>query len=93
MIIGFECKETKKIWNGEQSRRLPPDIQQVARRKLRMLNNSKQLTDLRIPPNNQLKELKGNRKGEYSIRINKQWRICFRWSEGNVYDVAIEDYH
>jgi len=85
--------ETQKIWNGEASKKLPLSIQQVARRKLRMLNNAKYITDLRIPPNNRLESLKGKRQGEYSIRINKQWRICFKWQSGNVYNIAIEDYH
>ena len=85
--------ETQKIWNGEASKKLPLSIQQVARRKLRMLNNAKYITDLRIPPNNRIESLKGKRQGEYSIRINKQWRICFKWQSGNVYNIAIEDYH
>lgn len=93
MIVNFKCKETEKIWRGERSTRLPYEIQQVGRRKLRMLNNAKQLSDLRIPPNNRLEELKGNRKGEFSIRVNKKWRICFKWSDGNVYNIGIEDYH
>jgi len=93
MIVDFKCKETQKIWNGEVSRYLPKDIQQIARRKLRMLNNAKQLKDLRIPPSNHLEALKGKRKEEYSIRVNRQWRICFKWSTNNVYNIAIEDYH
>ena len=93
MIINFKSKETKKIWEGEVSLRLPRDIQNIARRKLRMLNNARQLNDLRIPPNNRLEALKGNRIGEHSIRINDQWRICFRWVDGNATDVIIEDYH
>lgn len=93
MIINFKSKETKKIWEGEVSLRLPRDIQNIARRKLRMLNNARQLNDLRIPPNNRLEALKGDRIGEHSIRINDQWRICFRWIDGNATDVIIEDYH
>ena len=93
MIKNFKCKETDKIWRGEVSLRLPRDIQNIARRKLRMLNNAKQLNDLRIPPNNRLEALKGKRVGEYSIRINDQWRVCFKWEEGSVADVIIEDYH
>ena len=93
MIKQINCKETQKIWQGEVSTRLPRDIQQVARRKLRMLNNAKQLKDLSIPPNNRLEPLKGDRKGQHSIRINRQWRICFRWVENDAYAVAIEDYH
>lgn len=93
MIASFKCRETQKIWNGELSRHLPSDIQQVARRKLRILNNAKKLNDLRIPPNNRLEALKGKRKDEYSIRVNKQWRICFKWLDSNACDIAIEDYH
>ncbi len=93
MILNFKSKETKKVWEGEISLRLPRDIQNIARRKLRMLNNARQLNDLRIPPNNRLEALKGDRTGEYSIRINDQWRICFRWTDGNARDVIIEDYH
>lgn len=93
MIKTFKCRETEKIWHGEISLRLPRDIQQIARRKLRMLNNAIQLQDLRIPPNNRLEALKGNRKEEFSIRINDQWRICFKWNDGIVHDVIIEDYH
>lgn len=93
MIVDFACRETEKIWNGESSRRLPSDIQQVARRKLRMLNNAHALDDLRIPPNNRLEKLKGNRAGQYSIRINNQWRICFHWQDEAAHDVEIVDYH
>lgn len=93
MIKNILCKETKKIWGGERSSKLPQDIQQVARRKLRMLNNANVLEDLRIPPNNRLEKLVGNRAGQYSIRINKQWRICFEWQEGIVFNVEIVDYH
>lgn len=81
------------IWRGEVSRRLPPEIQQVARRKLRMLNNAQQLSDLQIPPNNRLEALKGNRKGQWSIRVNQQWRVCFRWIEGHAHDVEVVYYH
>lgn len=93
MIKNLKSKEAQKIWDGEISLRLPRDIQQIARRKLRMLNNATQLSDLRIPPNNRLEALKGNRIGEYSIRINDQWRICFAWSDSDASDVTIEDYH
>ena len=93
MIESFRCKETRKIWNGEFSKKFPADIQHAARRKLRMLNNSKTLNDLRVPPSNNLEQLKGNRKGHYSIRINDQWRICFKWESGNSYEVEIVDYH
>lgn len=81
------------MWRGERSRRLPADIQQTARRKLRMLNAAAGLDDLRIPPANRLEALKGERKGQYSIRINDQWRICFRWNDGAASDVEIVDYH
>ena len=93
MIIDFSCKETKAIWEGRRSRKLPPHIQQKARRKLRMLNNAKSLNDLRIPPNNRLEKLSGKRQGQYSIRINNQWRICFTWRDEMVFDVCIIDYH
>lgn len=93
MISGFKCKETEKVWNGEVSRRLPTNIQATARRKLRMLNNAKTLDDLRIPPANRLEILKGRRKGQHSIRINDQWRICFGWTDGNATNVEIVDYH
>lgn len=93
MIINFKNKEVEKIWEGNLSLKLPRDIQQIARRKLRMLNSAKKLNDLRIPPNNRLEALKGQRIGEHSIRVNDQWRICFKWSENNAHDVTIEDYH
>lgn len=93
MIRNFIDREAVKLWNGTPSRKLPADIQQVARRKLRMLNNAASLDDLRIPPANRLESLKGDRKGRYSIRINDQWRICFRWKAGDAHDVEIVDYH
>ena len=93
MIRDFADKETEKIWDGTISRRLPHDIQAVARRKLRMLNNARQLDDLRIPPANRLEALKGDRRGQHSIRINDQWRICFRWNDGDASQVEIVDYH
>lgn len=93
MISDFTSKETEKIWNGLKSLRLPLDIQNTARKKLRMLNNAQDLNDLKIPPNNRLEALKGNRSGFYSIRINKQWRICFKWDRGNCEKVEIVDYH
>ena len=93
MIRDFADKETEKIWEGTVSRRLPHDIQAVARRKLRMLNSAKQLEDLRIPPANRLEALKGDRRGQHSIRINDQWRICFRWNDGDAWKVEIVDYH
>jgi len=93
MIKSYGSKETEKIWEGEISLKLPEDIQKTARRKLRMLNNSHDLVDLRMPPANRLEALKGDRKGQYSIRINAQWRICFEWREGDCYNVQIVDYH
>lgn len=93
MIRSFEDREAELIWNSERSRKLPPDIQQTARRKLRQLNRVRQPLELREPRGNRLEELKGDRKGTYSIRINDQWRITFRWSDGGADDVRIEDYH
>lgn len=93
MIVGFGNKETEKIWNGIVSKKLPREIQDVARRKLRMINNSIDITDLRIPPANQLEKLKGDLKEFYSIRINNQWRIIFKWENGNAFEVEIVDYH
>lgn len=93
MIGGFRDEETEKIWNGLRSRRLPSDIQIVALRKLRLINAAKKIEDLKVPPGNRLEPLKGNRVGQWSIRINDQWRICFRWAEGGAEDVEIADYH
>ncbi len=93
MIIEFGSKETEKIWAGLKSLKLPQDIQFAARKKLRMLNNARDLNDLRIPPNNRLEALKGDREGFYSIRINFQWRVCFKWENGNAFNVEIIDYH
>ncbi|MEX2494820.1 MAG: type II toxin-antitoxin system RelE/ParE family toxin [Woeseia sp.] len=93
MITEFRDREAEKIWRGQVSRQLPRDIQRVARRKLRMLNNARTLEDLRIPPANRLESLKGNRKGRHSIRINDQWRLCFVWTDGNADRVEIADYH
>ena len=93
VIKSFRDNETERIWLGEFSKGLPADIQPAARRKLRMLNNAQDLTDLRVPPANRLERLKGKRHGQYSIRINEQWRVCFAWSRGNAYDVEIVDYH
>lgn len=93
MIEAFKDKETEKVWHGEVSRRLPVAMQAVARRKLRMLNNARTLDDLRIPPANRLEALKGRRRGQHSIRINDQWRLCFVWADGNAKDVEITDYH
>jgi len=93
MIQNFACSETEAIWEGKMSRRLPYDIQQTARRKLRYLHYAKSLDDLRQPPANRLEGLKGDRKGYHSIRINNQWRLCFRWQDGEAYEVEIIDYH
>ncbi|QOC23823.1 type II toxin-antitoxin system RelE/ParE family toxin [Wenzhouxiangella sp. AB-CW3] len=93
MIRSFADRETRVIWEGRQSRKLPANIQATARRKLRMLNNARDLTDLRVPPGNRLEALKGNRVGQYSIRINDQWRICFKWQDNAAAEVEIVDYH
>ena len=93
MIKQFGDEETSSIWYGLQSKKLPFDIQQVARRKLRMINNSADLNDLRVPPSNRLEKLKGKLKDYNSIRINKQYRVIFRWEGGDAYDVKIVDYH
>jgi len=93
VIKSFGEKETRKIWQGQYSKRLPQDIQQLARRKLRLINNARTLTDLRKPPANRLEPLRGQRAGQHSSRINDQWRICFIWKAGHVFDVEIVDYH
>lgn len=93
MIRDFADRETETIWSGRRSRRLPPDIQTVALRKLRLLNQARRIDDLRIPPGNRLEALRGNRNGQFSIRINEQWRICFVWTEAGPTDVEIVDYH
>jgi proteic killer suppression protein len=93
MIVGFRDAETRKIWSGLRSRRLPSGTQTEALRKLRLINAAKRIDDLRVPPGNQREALRGNRTGQWSIRINDQWRICFRWIEGGADDVEIADYH
>lgn len=93
MIISFGSKETEQIWNGIRVKKMPLDIQKSGRRKLRMLNNSQDLQDLKVPPSNRLEKLTGNYKEFYSIRINKQWRIIFIWNNGNAEKVEILDYH
>ena len=93
MIRSVADSETERIWNGLRSRRLPPDIQPAALRKLRLLNQAKQLKDLQVPPGNRLKALRGSRKGQHSVRINSQWRICFVWRIGDAENVEIVDYH
>ncbi len=93
LIRNFKDKEAQKIFERQRSRKLPSDIQQVALRKLRMLNRAETLQDLRVPPANRLERLTGDRAGQYSIRINDQWRICFEWQTGEALDVEIVDYH
>lgn len=93
MIVSFKDKETKKIWKQEYSKKLPTDIQRIGLRKLIIINSAKDLEDLRIPPRNKLEKLEGNREGQYSIRINDQWRICFYWKNGAASSVEITDYH
>ena len=93
MIVSFGSKETHKVWQGERVKKLPLEIQKIGRRKLRMLNNSQDLNDLKIPPSNKLEKLKGALKDYYSIRINNQWRIIFIWKQNNSHEVKIIDYH
>jgi proteic killer suppression protein len=93
MIRSFRCKETEGLWQGRSSRKVPGDIQDRALRKLRQLDAAMTIADLRNPPSNWLEALKGDRKGRWSIRINRQWRVCFRWTEGEASDVEIVDYH
>ena len=93
MIRSFQCRETERIWQGQRSRKFPGDMQNRALRKLRQLDASATLDDLRNPPGNRLETLRGDRKGQWSIRINDQWRVCFRWSDGDASDVEIVDYH
>ena len=93
MIISFGTKQTEKIWNGERVKKIPNEIQEIGRRKLRMLNNSQNIADLKTPPSNRLEKLKGSLNGFYSIRVNNQWRIIFRWDNGNALEVEILDYH
>jgi proteic killer suppression protein len=93
MIASFRDGETATIWNGRRSRRLPSDIQAIALRKLRLINNARTLNDLRVPPGNRLEALESDRRGQHSIRINDQWRICFVWRDGHAHQVEIVDYH
>ncbi|MFZ4115955.1 MAG: type II toxin-antitoxin system RelE/ParE family toxin [Chthoniobacterales bacterium] len=93
MIRSFSCRETEKIARGELSRHLPQNLQSVMQRKLRMLNAASNIRDLLIPPNNHLEILKGNRKGQHSIRVNRQWRVCFVWTPQGPTNVEIVDYH
>ena len=93
MIRSFRDRETARLFERQPARRLPPDIQRVALRELRQLDAAVDLADLRVPPGNRLEKLVGNRAGQYSFRIDDQWRICFRWQAGDAHDVAIADYH
>ena len=93
MIVSFADGETERVWKQEFSKRLPREIQRVALRKLVVLHRSRSLIDLRVPPGNHLEALSGDREGQHSIRVNRQWRICFRWNNGNCTDVEITDYH
>ena len=93
MIKSFAGRETEKIWDGVSSKKLPSDIQNVARRKLRMINNAQNINDLRIPPANHLEKLSGNLSGFYSIRVNMQWRLIFKWENDNAFEVEMVDYH
>ena len=93
MLTSFGNKNTQKIWEGERIKGMPTEVQEIARRKLRMLNNSQNLTDLMIPPSNRLEKLKGTLKNNYSIRVNDQWRIIFKWNNGNANEVELIDYH
>lgn len=93
MIVSFASKETEKLFHGRFSVRLPQDMQRTAQRKLKQLHAAASLDFLRVPPGNRLEQLSGDRAGQWSVRINDQWRICFRWQEGNVYDCEIVDYH
>ena len=93
MLLSFGSKETEKIWDGIRVSKLPNEIQEIGRRKLRMINNSQTIDDLKIPPANKLEKLKGTLKDFYSIRINDQWRIILKWNDRNASDVEITDYH
>jgi len=93
MIKSFKDPEVEKIWNGEYSKKLPTQIQPIARRKLRMINSAQTINDMRIPPANRLEKLKGDLKGLYSMRINDQWRLVFNWRNSNAHDIYIIDYH
>ena len=93
MIRSFKSRTAEGIWHGIVVRSLAAEVQRIARRKLRMLNNAQGLSDLRIPPGNRLEALKGDREGQFSIRVNDQWRICFVWRDGDAHDVEVVDYH
>ncbi len=93
MIKSFKCKQTQKLFTGMFIKKLPVDLQRIVLRKLKMLDAVTLLDTLKVPPGNRLEALKGDRKGQHSVRVNDQWRICFVWSEGNVFEVEIVDYH
>jgi proteic killer suppression protein len=93
VIANFACRKTERLWERRSDHRLPPQIERVALRKLTQLDRSRELRDLRVPPGNRLEALKGSRVGEHSIRINDQWRVCFRWLGEDACDVEIVDYH
>ncbi len=93
MIKGFKSKQTESVWNGQKTKSISKEVAKVALRKLRIIHAARDLTDLRIPPANHLEALKGNRRGQHSIRINDQFRICFEWRNGDAYNVEIVDYH
>lgn len=93
MIRSFGDRETEKVFRRERTRKLAPDVQRMAQRKLAVLDAAESLKDLRVPPGNRLEKLSGDREGQHSIRINDQWRICFRWRDGDALDVEIADYH
>jgi len=93
MIISFRDQDSERVFHSERSPRLPPDIQRTAQRKLAVLDAAEVLQDLRAPPGNRLERLSGVRRGQYSIRVNGQWRVCFRWAGADAYDVEITDYH
>ena len=93
VILSFACAETARVFRAELSRRLPPDLQRSARRKLLALHAATELRQMAVPPGNRLEALKGGRKGQHSIRVNDQWRICFRWRDGNAHEVEMVDYH
>lgn len=93
MIVSFACRKTERLWLRQRDHGLPPQIERVALRKLTQLHRSRELRDLRLPPGNRLEALRGNRAGQYSIRVNDQWRVCFRWQGEDAHDVEIVDYH
>ena len=93
MIMSFRDEESEKVFLRERSRKLPPDVQRIAQRKLVILDAADSLQDLRVPPGNRLESLSGRREGQHSIRVNDRWRVCFRWSDSNAYEVEITDYH